>query len=59
MISNFVSADIWKETFPELNNALSNRKDVKWYPKVCIWLINNRLNLIYNLLQSLKKKLSR
>lgn len=59
MISIFVSADIWKETFPELNNALSNRKDVKWYPKVCIWLINNRLNLIYNLLQSFKKKLSR
>jgi glycoside transferase family 2 protein len=55
MISGFVSADIWKNTFPELNNALFSRKDVKWYSKMCIWLINKRLYLIYNLVQTLKK----
>lgn len=59
MINTFISANLWEETFPELNNSFYNRKDVKWYPKVCIWLINKRLDLIYNLLQSIKKILSR
>lgn len=59
MISNFVSADFWKNTFPELNNALYNQKDVSLYSKVCVWLINKRLDVIYNSLQIIKKLLSR
>lgn len=54
MINCFTNAASWREVFPDLNNAVFGRKDIKWHFKVYIWLINKKLDFIYNLLQKFR-----
>lgn len=58
MFGNGGDAQCWRDTFPELNESILKKKDISFRYRLLTWLVNNQMDTVYRLCQSIWMRLN-